>query len=333
MRILKFGGKSLSTPKKVQNVCKYIQKIYKKDKNLIVVVSAMGQTTDNLIVESKLYCTGNALDRELDVLLSTGETKSSALISIMLNHMGVPARSLQGWQIELSTFGAHQYSQIAYINKEKFMECFENHEVAVVAGFQGINKNGDITTLGRGGSDTTACALGAIFGINTEIYSDFDGVFAGDPRLLNFKKIKSISSCTMKNLSKCGAKVIDERAVSIAKKFNLDIISKSSSAPHRLGTTISNIEDDIIAISSKDDLCEISIVFSNISKSKIIIKNVINEINKFDFYNFSVDNSKICFIINKTEKLKIIEMNSLLQLLFLFVYFEKIYQYLFVIPS
>ena len=252
MRILKFGGKSLETPEKVQNVCKYIQKIYKKDKNIIVVVSAMGQTTDNLIAESKLYCNETAVSRELDVLLSTGETKSSALVSIMLNHMGVPARSLQGFQIELSTFGAHQQSQIAYINKEKFLECFKNNEVAVVAGFQGINKNGDITTLGRGGSDTTACALGAIFNHDTEIYSDFDGVFAGDPKLLNFKKIKNLNTDTMFLLSQSGAKVLDNRAVAIAKKFNFDIISKSSTQPQRSGSRVSNIEEDIISISSKD---------------------------------------------------------------------------------
>lgn len=310
MRILKFGGKSLSSPEKVQNVCKYIQKIYKKDKNIIVVVSAMGQTTDNLLEESKLYCHAKPLDRELDVLLSTGETKSSALISITLNHLGVPARSLQGFQIELTTFGAHQYSQVAYINKERIVECFENHEVAVVSGFQGINKNGDITTLGRGGSDTTACALGAIFNHDTEIYSDYDGVFAGDPKIFNFKRIKKLSTDTMQRLSQSGAKVLDERAVAIAKKFNFDIISKSSSEPQRSGSIISNIEDDIISISSKDDLCEISIVFSNISKNKIIVKNVINKINNFNFYNLTINNSKISFYVNRVEKLKIIEILS-----------------------
>ena len=310
MRILKFGGKSLSSPEKVQNVCKYIQKIYKKDKNIIVVVSAMGQTTDNLIAEAGLYYQGQPLDRELDVLLSTGETKSSALVSIMLNNMGVPAKSLQGFQIELTTFGAHQFSRIAYINKERILDCFENQEVVVVAGFQGINKHGDITTLGRGGSDTTASALGAVFNHEVEIYSDYDGVFAGDPKYFNFKKIKNLNTDTMQTMARCGAKVIDERAVSIAKKFNFDIISKSASSPQRSGSIISNIEDDIISISSKDDLCEISIVFSNFAKNKIIVKNVINEINNFNFYNFTLNNSKISFYVERCEKLKIIEILS-----------------------
>lgn len=307
MRILKFGGKSLATPEKVQNICKYIKKIYKNDKEIIIIVSAMGKNTDSLIMESKDYCLANQpVTRELDVLLSTGETKSSALFAMALNSVDVPAKSFQAFQLQISTFGDFQNSKVAYINKTPLEKCLSQGIVAVVSGFQGINKNNEITTLGRGGSDTTACAIGAVFNHNVEIYSDFNGVFCGDPRTSKYKKINKINHSHMLTLSKSGAKVLDARAVLISKKFNLDIFCKSSSSPLLSGTLVSSIEDKFVSISTKDDLCEISIVFSDISKINFIIKNVLNEIKNVKFYNLTLENDKISFLINKKYKHEIL---------------------------
>ena len=310
MRILKFGGKSLATLEKVQNIGKYIKKIYKKDKNIIIVVSAIGNTTDSLLAEAKEYGDIDQHPRELDVLLSTGETKSAALLCILLNSIGVPAKSLLGFQLKITTFGAHQNSRIAHIGKQPILECFKHKQVVVVAGFQGINKNGDITTLGRGGSDTTACALSAVFDTPAEIYSDFDGVFCGDPRLMHYKKLKHLNYNTLHKLALAGAKVIDHRAVAIAQKFNTPIISKASHQPACSGTTISNLEDDVVAISSKNNLAEITIVFSNESKMKFIMKNVINGINGVKLYNLTLQNNKISFIVENDKLDQILKILS-----------------------
>jgi len=307
MRILKFGGKSLSTVEKMQNMVKYIKKIYKNEKNIIIVVSAIGQTTDNLLSLAKTYAHTSISSRELDCLLSTGETQSAALMAILLNSIGVHAKSFQAFQLELTTFGAFSNSKIAYLNKQPILDCFKNGEVAVVAGFQGINKNNETTTLGRGGSDTTACALGATFNQNVEIYSDFDGVFSGDPRLFSFKKIKSINYDAMIAMAKAGSKVLDYRATEIAKKFNFDIISKSSTLQNHKGTIVSDIESDIVSISVFDNLCKITIHFTNNNRLKNILNVVLNSLNDINFYNLTVANDNISFFIKqefRTEVLK-----------------------------
>ena len=169
MRILKFGGKSLETLEKTQKICKNIKKIYKNDKQLIIVVSAMGNTTNNLIEMAEHFKPENNSKRELDALLSTGETLSSSIFAMALQSVGLPAKSFSGWQIKIKTYGDHQHSLISSIDKTKLEQCLKQNVIAVVAGFQGVNCDGDITTLGRGGSDTTAAALGAVFQTNVEI--------------------------------------------------------------------------------------------------------------------------------------------------------------------
>ena len=310
MKILKFGGKSLSTPEKVQNIGKYIKNIYKKEKNIIIIVSAIGQTTDTLLSLARTYSNNQTFSRELDCLLSTGETQSSALMSMTLNSMGVPTKSFQAFQLEITTFGAFSNSKITYINKQPILECFKNEEVVVVSGFQGINKNNEITTLGRGGSDTTASALGAVFNHDVEIYSDFDGVCSGDPRILNFKKLKSIDYDTMISMSKSGAKVLDSRATEIAKKFNFNIISKSSTLTQNKGTLITDIEEDIISTSVIENLCQISIHFTNVERLKFILNNVILSIKNMKFYNFTVTDEKISFAIKQENKSSVLSIIS-----------------------
>lgn len=306
MRILKFGGKSLSDSIKTQNICKFIKNIYKNDKNLIIIVSAVSSTTDDLISLSKSYG-GDNFQRELAVLLSTGETQSSALFAMMLCSLGVPAKSLQAFQIEISTFGAYNDSKIAYINKSKIEKCINGGYVAVVSGFQGINSDGEITTLGRGGSDTTATAIGAIFGCDVEIYSDFDGVFCGDPRYLNYKKIKSIDYDSMIGMAHGGAKVIDARSTEIAKNFGINIISKSSAQPNKSGTKIlPMVESDFISISTIDNLSKITIVASEDSKIERIVKISLQILKNIKFYNFSINLKKISFFIKNDDKPKVL---------------------------
>lgn len=301
MRIMKFGGKSLDTKEKTQKICEYIKKIYKNDKKIIIIVSAIGSTTNNLCELAQEYSNKNPSKRELDVLLSTGETQSSALFSMMLNSLNVPTKCFQAHQLKIKTFGDYQNSRIAYINKSKLEECLNKNIIAVVSGFQGINSNNEITTLGRGGSDTTAMAIGAIFNQPVEIYSDYNGVYCGDPRVLNYKKLKSINTETMKKLSLCGAKVLDSRAVELAKKHNVKIISKQSSHPNKSGTIISQIESNTVSISAINNLCLISIVFESQSKLELIFKNVNNLYKLYKIYNLSVKDNILQILINQSD--------------------------------
>lgn len=305
MRILKFGGKSLSSVEKTQNICKNIKKIYKKDKNIIIIVSAIGNTTNKLMALAEKYSTTlNA--KELAKLLSTGEIVSSAVFAMMIESMGVPAKSFSAYELEISTFGDPLNSKIAYINKSKLDKYLSANTVAVIAGFQGINQENEITTLGRGGSDSTAVAIGTLFDCPVEIYSDFNGIFAGDPRLLKFKKIKKASYDIMAKMAKAGAKVLDYNATKIAKNHDIKIISKSATEFDKCGTEISAVESDVIAISEISALSKITINFTNASKSKFIVKNVLSCLNNTKFYNFTLENDEISFLISSNEKLSII---------------------------
>ena len=309
MRILKFGGKSLATTKKTQKICKYIKKIYKNDKKLIIVVSAMGNTTNNLIRKVSRFPENKQSKRELDVLLSTGETSSSAIFAIILNSIGIPAKSLQSFQIKIKTRGEHQSSLITSINKKKIDSLLNKNIVCIIPGFQGINSAGDITTLGRGGSDTTASALGAVYDTTVELYSDFDGMFSGDPRQLNYKKQAKVSIQGLDRITANGSKIVSNRAVKIAKKNNLTLLLKKSSEPNKVGSIVSPIETNNISIITKDNLCEVTIDFDNNFKLYFYAKNVILWLINYKLYNFNVNNNKITIIIDaqsKTEILKIL---------------------------
>lgn len=305
MRVLKFGGMSLENKNKMLNVCKYIKQEYKKDKQLIIVVSAMGHTTKILTKLAKDFGYINQ-NRELAILLSTGEVQSASLMCIMLESLGVPAKSFSGKDIELTTFGDYLSSKVAYINKTKIIECLNENKVAIVCGFQGVNKDNEITTLGLGGSDTTAVALACCFDVQAEIYSNYDGVFCGDPKILPFKKIKNIDYTSMLKMSKAGAKVLDEKAVELARNHQIKIISKSSYLPNNNGSTISTISDEYISITSQTCLEQITINFNNESKLNLIIKNVLNCLNNIKFYNLKINQNEINFYIPQSESKKVI---------------------------
>ncbi|MBQ8451792.1 MAG: hypothetical protein IJ538_03345 [Clostridia bacterium] len=303
MRILKFGGKSLSTTEKMQKIAKNIKKIYENDKKIIIVVSAMGDDTNSLF---KLASGFKENKLELAKLVSLGEMKSSAMMSIILNNAGVKSKSVCAADIGILTFGDPLNSKIAYINKSKILKLMENDTVLVVTGFQGVDKNGNITLLGRGGSDTTASAIGAIFGVSPEIYSNFDGVFCGDPKIMNYKKIKSLSYDSMINMARLGAKVIEKRAAEIAQNFKINIISKSSTEMGKKGTLIGPIEDSSISISTIENLCQIGIVFSDESLFEKISKNVLFLLKDIKFYNLNISKCKIVFEIEGKNKNEII---------------------------
>lgn len=306
MRVLKFGGKSLENSEKFENICNYIKTIYEQEKKIIVVVSALGNTTDNLENLSKEFVGEKTFESEMATLLSTGEIQSSLLFTMKLKSLGVPAKCYYGKDIGIITSGRFTSSRIELIDKSPLLKCLENNVVAVVAGFQGINKNGEITTLGRGGSDTTAVALAAAFNVDAEIYSDFDGVFAGDPRKDNFIKLNMVGYGEMLKMSKAGAKVLDSRATELAKNFNVKIISKSSSLLTLPGSIISHVEQDTLSICEIENLCKVSIIFSNSNKLQKISRIVLNTIKSEKFYNLSINSQEIEFFVSEKISKKII---------------------------
>lgn len=221
--VLKFGGTSVGSIEKIKNISDYLKSRTEKGEKLVVVVSAMGKTTDSLLGQAA-EITSNPDIRELDTLLAVGEQNTISLMAINLNHIGVPARSLTGMQAGIKTFGQHTKSKIADIDSEFLYSQLEEFDVLVVAGFQGFNENKEITTLGRGGSDTSAVALAAALAVPCEIYTDVTGVFGTDPRLYpQAKQLEQVSYEEMLELSALGAGVLETRCVEIAKNYHVPL--------------------------------------------------------------------------------------------------------------
>ena len=221
--VLKFGGSSVATIEKIKNISEYLKSRTENGEKLVVVVSAMGKTTDSLLKQAAEITEAPDI-RELDTLLAVGEQNTISLMAINLNHIGVPARSLTGMQAGIKTFGQHTKSRIAGIDSDFLLEQFEEFDVLVVAGFQGVNENKEITTLGRGGSDTSAVALAAAIGAPCEIYTDVTGVFGTDPRLYpEAKQLEQVSYEEMLELSALGAGVLETRCVEIAKNYHVPL--------------------------------------------------------------------------------------------------------------
>lgn len=231
MRIIvqKYGGTSVADTERVKNVARRICRTKQPGVGLVVVVSAMGGTTDELIKQA-LEVTPEPSEREMDQLISTGEQISSALLAMAIHHNGIDAVSLTGSQVGILTDNSHTKARIFKIEPEKILESLEEDKIVVVAGFQGFNPKKDITTLGRGGSDTTAVALAAVLEADVcEIYTDVDGVYTADPRIVpKAVKLDRISYDEMLELASLGAKVIQSRAVEFAKKFNVTLDVRSS---------------------------------------------------------------------------------------------------------
>ena len=227
--ILKFGGSSVADNIKLNIVAEKVIEFKQKTKNVVVVVSAQGKTTDKLIKEAQ-ELSAIPEEREMDMLLSTGEQITVSKLSILLNRMGYKAISLTGWQAGIQTNNIHRSAKIEQICLERIQKELEKGKIVVVAGFQGIDEKQDITTLGRGGSDTTAVALAA--GLKAEkcyIFSDVDGIYSADPNMITMaKRLNEISFQEMQEVADAGAKVLHNRCIQIGKKFDCNIIAKST---------------------------------------------------------------------------------------------------------
>ena len=227
--VLKFGGSSVADNIKLNIVADKIKEFYDRNNRVVAVVSAQGKTTDNLIKEAATL-SGFPNEREMDVLLSTGEQISMSKLSILLNRKEVPTISLTGWQAGIKTNNTNQDAIIEDIDTTRIKQELESGKVVIVAGFQGINNNMDITTLGRGGSDTTAVAIAAkIKADHCYIFSDVDGVYTTDPNQVKIaKKLETLSYQEMLDIADEGAKVLHNRCVEVGEKFNVPIVAKST---------------------------------------------------------------------------------------------------------
>ena len=227
--VQKYGGTSVGTPERIKAVADRIKSYVKKGSSVVVVVSAMGKTTDELISLAS-QITSKPDSREMDMLLSTGEQVSIALLAMALHEIGIDAISYTGSQIKVITDGNFTKAKIESISTDRIVKSLKENKVVIVAGFQGIDSNENITTLGRGGSDTSAVALAAVLGTrDCEIYTDVNGVYTADPRIINQPvKLKEISYDEMLELARLGAAVLHSRSVEFAKKYNIRLHVRSS---------------------------------------------------------------------------------------------------------
>ena len=227
--VKKFGGSSVADKERIFNVARRVSEDYKAGHDVVVVLSAMGKTTDGLIAQAR-EINPKAPKREMDMLLTCGEQMSVALMAMALHSLGLPAVSLNAWQVAMHTSSAYGNARLKNIDCERITAELESRRIVIVTGFQGINKYDDYTTLGRGGSDTTAVALAAALHADMcDIYTDVEGVYTADPRIVpNARKLKEITYDEMLELATLGAKVLHNRSVEMAKKFGVWLVVRSS---------------------------------------------------------------------------------------------------------
>ena len=334
-KVLKFRGTSLGSIKRVIHAAKIVKKEHDNGNTVIVVVSAMSGTTNNLIEHSKSI-SKKFNKRELDVLLTSGEQVTSALMAGALNDLGVKSKSWMNWQIPILTEGEHSNARIINMKVDVINNYLSKGGVAVIPGFQGISKSGDITSIGRGGSDATAVAIAKIFGTDTcEIYTDVDGVYSSDPNKVPLaKKIDKISYEEMLELSSLGAKVMQSSAVQSAMMSDIPIQVKSTFTD-RKGTEINSQENIdyskvVTGVAYSKDDAKITLIgvedkpgvaadiFEPLSKDQVnvdmVIQNISSDGKKTDI-TFTIkrqdSNSAISSIkTNKKIKYKKIHMND-----------------------
>ena len=326
-KVLKFGGTSVGTTERILHVAEIIKKEYVAGNEIIAVVSAMSGKTNELIKHSR-NISENFNKRELDVLLASGEQASSSLLAGALIKLGINSKSWMNWQIPILTEGEHSNSRIVNMNVEKINQFLSEKGVAIIPGFQGISKSGDVTTIGRGGSDATAVAIAKIFSADTcEIYTDVDGVFSTDPNKIPVaKKIDKISYDEMLELSTLGAKVMQSSAVQTAMMYNIPLEVKSTFT-NRDGTKIFSQENidyskSVTGVAYSKDDAKITLmgvqdkpgvaanIFEPLSKNHINVDMVIQ--------NISSDQklTDITFTIKRDDLLKtknILEANKALE--------------------
>ena len=295
--VQKFGGSSVANADRVRNVARIITETYKKGNSVVVVLSAQGDTTDDLIAKAQ-ELNPNASKREMDMLLSTGEQISIALCAMTIEGMGYQVVSLTGWQAGMNTDSAYSNARIKRIQTERIQTELDKNKIVLVAGFQGINKYGDITTLGRGGSDTSAVALAAALHADLcQIYTDVDGVYTADPRhVTGARKLDEITYDEMLELASLGAQVLHNRSVEMAKRYsvNLEVLSSFSGQPGtKVKEVTKNMEKVYISGVAKDsDIARVAViglpdepgiafkVFSALGKEKINVDIILQSIGR-----------------------------------------------------
>lgn len=301
--VLKFGGSSVADNSKLQLVADKIIDLYNQSNNIVVVVSAQGKTTDKLIKEA-MELSNKPNPREMDVLLSTGEQITIAKLAILLISRGYNSISLTGWQAGIKTNKINQEAIIKNINNTRIKKELEKRKIVIIAGFQGINEQDDITTLGRGGSDTTAVAVAA--SLNAKycyIYSDVDGIYTSDPKKVpDAKKIENISYDEMIEISSEGAKVLHNRCVEIAEKYNIPIEARCT-FDNKKGSIVrkedeENIEGSVVKSIVKKEISRISIIGHGIISNNEIFKKVMEiiEKNNLDILTIDISRTKIAIV-------------------------------------
>lgn len=265
--VQKFGGSSVATPERIKNVARRVGKTADAGNQVVVVVSAMGDTTDNLISLAK-QITSHPSDREMDMLLSTGEQQSIALLAMALNEMGYHAVSLTGQQAGVKTDKAYSRAKILSIDPTRLDQELSKGNIIIVAGFQGTDEHGEVHTLGRGGSDTSAVALA--IGLDAdfcEIYTDVDGVYTSDPRIVKkARKLAEISFDEMLEMASLGAGVLQPRSVEVGKAFNMPICVRSSFNENEgtmvlEGKDMKQLENDVVVsgVAYDDDVLKVTV--------------------------------------------------------------------------
>ena len=292
--VQKFGGTSVRDAERVMNVAKIVTDTYAKGNDVVVVVSAQGDFTD-VLVDKQEEINPNASRREKDMLLAAGEQISIALLAMAIEKLGYHAVSLLGWQAGFETSSAHTSARIKKVDPSRIQAAIDKRNIVVVAGFQGISRFGDITTLGRGGSDTSAVAIAAAMNADLcQIYTDVEGVFTADPRKIpNAQKLKEISYDEMLELATMGAQVLNNRSVEMAKKYNieLEVLSSLTRVPGTIVKEKTRMEKMLISGVAKDnEVARISVVgvpnnpgfafklFSRLSKKNINVDIILQSI-------------------------------------------------------
>ena len=319
--VQKYGGTSVESKEKMEKICENIISYKLKNSKLVVVVSAQGKTTDELLKKAGDYTTIQS-KRELDLLLSTGEIQSASLLSMMLNEKGFESVALTGQQAGILSDSTYGSANIKDIYKENIMKYLNNDVIVVVAGFQASDKLGNITTLGRGGSDLSAVAIAcALKAKKCEIYSDIDGIYSTDPRIITKAKLlKNISYDEMLEAATAGAKVLHNRSVNIGKKNNVPITVKNSQKDTEGSTVKEMLKDDILVqsnkpndfedfsvkfITKKDDISKICIVGDMVMSNKEVVIKIFNVASKENtqIYMISFSEMAINIIVDKDKSI------------------------------
>ena len=302
--VQKFGGSSVADADKIRNVARIITDTYKAGNSVVAVLSAQGDTTDDLI-DKAAEINPNASKREMDMLLSTGEQISCSLCAMAIEALGYPVVSLTGWQAGFRTNSGYGNARIKRVKTDRIKEELDKRRIVIVTGFQGINKSADITTLGRGGSDTSAVALAAVLHADLcQIYTDVDGVFTTDPRLVpTAHKLEEITYDEMLELATLGAQVLHNRSVEMAKRYNvnLEVLSSFSGKPGtKVKEVVKTMEKSHISGVAKDkNIARLALVgledtpgiafkiFSLLAKHKINIDLILQSIGRSESKDIS----------------------------------------------